>query len=282
MTETGKRRPGRRRLALVAGGTLGLVAVVATAGAVFLLTRGLPEQAPPPREPLLPDLVMPRLDDFQIGIAPDTGKITLFFTATIANAGEGPLLLRADRRHRFSSEWRVDQSFHERDGGLSQVTTPANLVWGGHGHDHWHVRFGASYLLESLDTATTVVRNIRKAGYCFFDQIRSPRARDGDPRAQRFGKDTCSGLRTTSLEMGLSSGWEDPYYNFLPDQSLDVTNLPDGLYRLRATADPDRVLRESDESNNGTWVELRLTTSGDTPQLEVVRHGPSAGPRARI
>ena len=71
-------------------------------------------------------------------------------------------------------------------------------------------------------------------------------------------------------------------YNFLPDQSFDVTKLRDGLYRLRATADPDRVLRESNESNNTTWVDLELTTSTYYPKLRIVGYGPSAGPRARI
>ena len=63
-------------------------------------------------------------------------------------------------------------------------------------------------------------------------------------------------------------------YNFLPDQSFDVTKLRDGLYRLRATADPDRVLRESNESG----AVLELTTSTYYPKLRIVGYGPSAAP----
>jgi hypothetical protein len=225
---------------------------------------------------------MPRIDDFEIGIERSTGTISLSFTAAIANAGEGPLLIRADRRHRFSSDWRVDQRFRERDGSLSEAETPASLAWGGHGHEHWHVRFGASYELERRGASATVERTLRKAGFCFFDHVRSRNPGPASPTSPQFDKDTCDGLDRTSIDMGLSSGWEDPYYNFLPDQELDVTALPDGVYRLHAVADPDRVLRESDESNNATWVDLELTTSTKSPTVRIAGYGPSAGPRARI
>ena len=59
-----------------------------------------------------------------------------------------------------------------------------------------------------------------------------------------------------------------------PDQGLPIIGLGDGIYRLTATADPDRWFRETNERNNTTWVELRLTTSVDPPLVKVVRSGP--------
>ena len=271
----------RNRFLIVALGVTGAALLVAIGAASLYFTRGLADPFPPPRDPLLPDLVLPAIDDLLVGVDRSTGQKTLMFTATIGNAGDGPLIIRADRRHRFSSDWRVDQRFLEADGSLSETETPADLVWGGHGHDHWHVRLGVSYLLETRFGDKSIVQNIRKAGYCFFDHVQS----DVDPAARttaHYRKHTCDGYDETSVEMGLTPGWEDPYYNFLPDQEFDVTNLPDGTYRLKAIADPDRLLRESNEMNNETWLDIELTTTASNPRVRVLRTGPSAGPRARI
>ena len=79
--------------------------------------------------------------------------------------------------------------------------------------------------------------------------------------------------------MGLSRGWGDLYGAGTLDQYLDVTDLADGRYRLRLTADghsadgTDRFL-ESDETNNSTWADLRI--EGNT--VTVLEYGPSAPP----
>ena len=39
--------------------------------------------------------------------------------------------------------------------------------------------------------------------------------------------------------------------------------------------------RETDERNNLTWVDLRLTLSSSPPRLEIVRRGPAEASRAR-
>ena len=81
--------------------------------------------------------------------------------------------------------------------------------------------------------------------------------------------------------MGLSPGWSDPYPWALPDQRLDVTGLEDGVYRLWATADPGGWFRETNERNNLTWVDLRLTLSSSPPRLEIVDRGPAGASGAR-
>lgn len=60
----------------------------------------------------------------------------------------------------------------------------------------------------------------------------------------------------------LHTGWGDTYYQGLPGQSLDVTDLPNGVYYVAVEANPDGVLYESDYSNN---VELRRIRLGGTP-----------------
>ena len=231
---------------------------------------------PPPTHPALPDLAT-ELSEVRAASGFESDRVYLRFTTTIANIASAPLLIRADRRHRWSSEWRISQQFEERSGSRSEIVlSDATLVWGGHGHDHWHLQFGTAYRLEGRPPVDDS-RRLAKAGYCFFDQVRRIASASG----RAYGKDVCDGLDRTSIEMGLSSGWSDPYQWTLPDQVLEITGLPNGTYRLYADADPDDLIRESGEQNNTDWVELRITTSTRPARARVVARAPRAlQPRA--
>jgi hypothetical protein len=262
------RPPLSRRLLLLAAALVPLAAV-GVAAAVAYWPKDLPPPLPPPRQPVLPDLVMPPLSEFNAGRGRDSGRHYLYFTATIGNSGSGPLIVHAVRAE-TRGKWRVSQRFEERGNGTSELSTPAELVWGGHGHSHWHVQLGASYTLTT--PAGDVLRRYEKVGFCFFDQRRFRPA--AAPR--QFLRDACDGEGRLEVEMGLSPAWSDPYQWTLPDQRLDVTGLEDGVYRVVADADPSGWFRESDESNNETWAEVRLTTSADPPRVEVLHTGSHA------
>ena len=73
------------------------------------------------------------------------------------------------------------------------------------------------------------------------------------------------------LRNGLSVGWGDIYHRSLPGQYIDITGLPNGLYRLSATADQADFFLESNDANNSTWVDLRIRDRGVT----VLRRAPS-------
>ena len=60
-----------------------------------------------------------------------------------------------------------------------------------------------------------------------------------------------------------------------------VNGLADGVYRLWAVADPKHYFLESNEQNNLTGVDLRLTTTTSPPRVEVVRQG-AAGASAWV
>ena len=73
----------------------------------------------------------------------------------------------------------------------------------------------------------------------------------------------------------MSVGWSDPYFWQLEDQSVAVTGLADGRYRLTADADPDNWLTETNEANNETWVVIALGTLPDgLRSVEVVESAP--------
>ena len=182
--------------------------------------------------------------------------------------------VRADGRGR----WRVSQRFDEADGSTSESVTKGDVVWGGHGHDHWHVHLGASYWLTRPDS-TEVLRSYDKVGFCFFDQRPLVDAAVDRAGAPQFPK---SGVQRSpdplEFTMGVSPGWADPYPWALPDQRLLLTGLEDGVYRLWAAADPGNWFKEANETNNATWVDIRDAAQADSACRQVVRRGASARP----
>lgn len=238
-----------------------------------LRSPSLPEPLPPPRSPALPDLAMSPLTEISASQAAEGDERYVEFTAAIGNVGIGALLVHAVRADERGA-WRVSQRFDEPDGSTSETITQGDVVWGGHGHEHWHVHMGASYWL-TRPGSTTPLRKFDKVGFCFFDQRPLVEQPADAPARPRFPKSGCNVEETLEFTMGLSPGWSDPYNWTLPDQRLSVTGLEDGVYRLWATADPGGWFRETDEANNLTWVDLRLTLSVSPPRVEVVRHGPA-------
>jgi hypothetical protein len=258
---------------LLIGLLVGVPLLVLGLGVAWTLrSPSLPDPLEAPRDPVLPDLAMSPLTDFIAGVAPD-GDQYVSFTASIGNVGRGPFIVhavRADER----GDWRVSQRFRERNAPTSELVTPGDMVFGGHGHDHWHVQTGASYWLTQPGSSE-ILRRYSKVGYCFFDQARLVERPADSPVVPTFGKGDCDGRGRRDLEMGLSAGYADPYFWTLPDQRLLVNGLDDGVYRLWATADPGGWFRESNETNNLTWVDLRLTLSVRPPRVEIVRRGPA-------
>lgn len=270
----------KRRPLLIAGAAVVLAAIAVVVALFAFRDDSKPKVAlPSPHRPILPDLSVAQLSDVTAETGED-GTRKILFTTTIVNVGRGPFMVHATRRS-GSSSWLVTQRFRESPSGLSELATPANLVWGGHGHNHWHVKLGAAYELYRLNGAAPArapAVSLTKAGYCFFDQRPFRLTVPGAPGKQVVERTACSGRSVTSLTMGLSPGWGDPYSWLLSDQWVDVTELPAGTYRLTATADPDGWFRETDERNNTTFVDLRMwKAGGGSLRIKILRYGPSAG-----
>jgi hypothetical protein len=224
--------------------------------------------------PAQPDLGMARLSDIYLAI-PAGGQKQLRFSATIVNVGAGPFELAASRTS-GSGAFSVSQRTYDSDGSSSVAPTPgASLVFGGDGHNHWHVNARERYELRRLDNGVKVGTS-SKSGFCFFD-TGAYRMLAGSPASAVYTSVGCGVASSLDVTMGLSVGWGDTYRWTLPDQFIDVTNLSGGKYRLHAEADPNGWFRESSRQNNVTWADLALTTSrkGAT-SVKVLRYGPSA------
>jgi len=213
----------------------------------------------------LPDLRMARLVNLQIQNTTD-GRKLLRFDSIIVNVGAGKFEAHGSRRNTTSS-MTVTQRIYNDAGGYRDLPTTAQMYFAGDGHNHWHLRDLETYALTRLDNGVKVGTGA-KHGFCFFDNYRF-----GSTQAASY---TGCGYNPDALgvRMGLSVGWGDRYGSGLPDQYIDVTGLTSGRYRLTAMADEAKWFVESDDSNNITWVNIRI--SGNS--VSVVTWGPSAQP----
>jgi hypothetical protein len=163
----------------------------------------------------------------------------------------------------------VTQRIRNSVGSYRQVSTPAVMFWAGDGHDHWHVRDVEAYRLIRLDNGRRVGTGA-KHGFCYFDNTAYRLGLAGAPSASVYGG--CGRAGDLRVKTGLSVGWGDTYPAPIAFQWIDITGLKAGRYRLRATADPANWFAETNNANNGTWVDLKLTGSG----VRVVAYGPAA------
>jgi hypothetical protein len=216
---------------------------------------------------MLPDLAMAKLQHLSTDY--DGSRRLLRFTAIIVNVGAGPIEVRS-KRTSTSSPWTSQQVIYNDAGGSRTVDTPSvELVYGGDGHNHWHVKDLERYRLVPTGGGTERAGN--KAGFCFFDNYQYKLSLPGAPQTVKYPRSVCGTQTSLTLRHGLSVGWGDSYSWSLPDQYIETTGLPDGTYRLWATADQADNFIESSESNNSTWVDLRIDANGVT----VLRKAPN-------
>jgi hypothetical protein len=223
----------------------------------------------------LPDLGMGRLDDDPIHVdtTSQPGRRLLRFSTIIVNIGDGPFEVLGRRTRATQTTMRtVEQRIYDDAGGSRLVSTTASMVFGGDGHDHWHVRDLEQFRLTNSRDSTVRVAFGAKFGYCFFDNYPYRLSLPGAPQSNVYRASDCGTTDSLSVDTGLSIGWGDEYTSTLRDQYIDITDLPDGRYRLRVTADFRRKFLETNETNNATWVDLDIAGTNVT----VVRHGPTA------
>lgn len=238
--------------------------------------------AAPPADPLaglpLPDLAMAPTRDLKVVNRPD-GHTELRFTSTVVNIGHG-LLVVAAHRDAVGKAWTVAQEILSPAGSvLRAIGLPLQPVWGGDGHNHWHVPGVAKYQLLRLSDNQLVGAN-HKIGFCFFDNS-FHRALPETPDKPEFPNDQgCAhgDRRATHFRMGLSVGWGDVYRWKIPGQSIDISNVPAGRYRLLGMANGDGLLLESDRSDNLTWIDFELVRHGNHATVRILDHGSDERP----
>jgi len=256
-----------KKVVLASVAPIALALLIALLTLVVLYAPSRPAYAQTDR---LPDLGMAYPKGFLIENTSD-GRKLLRFASTVVNVGAGPLELHGQRPDSGAPEMTVTQRIFDDAGGYRDVPTTAIIFWGGDGHNHWHVKDLEDFQLERLDNGVKV-GTYAKHGFCFFDNSNygSPDPAFYTPRQTQ----SCGGgLSATQTMMGLSPGWGDKYGRALVGQYIDITGLTPGQYRLIGTADASDWFLESDNANNVTWVDIRLTA---TDKVRILARGPSA------
>jgi Lysyl oxidase len=246
-----------------------VVALAAAAALVALLAALLVANAPAgaasDREP---DLRMDQARSLQIQNT--GGRKLLRFDSIVVNAGAGPFELRGTENTGSSQMRKVEQRIFDDAGGSRYVTTPATMVFGGDGHNHWHVRNLQDFELTRLDNGAKVSPPTAKMGFCFFDNVRYS---SSTPQTYTQPTGACAGGSSAAQTMmGLSPGWGDLYGANLPDQYIDITGQPAGRYRLTLIADQDNWFVEGNNANNFSWIDIQL--GAKKPRIVAV--GPGA------
>jgi hypothetical protein len=240
--------------------------------AVVSCGGGIPEVGEPVGEPVLPDLApVPPVD---LRTRAEGDRVTVRFSSTLVNVGDGDFLLRGTRAF---DEWTVEQEIRHSGGGGQLTPTEAAMVWGGDGHEHWHIERVATYTLYRLDENGEIVENDielpdAKIGFCFYDHSRV--FEDG-PAETVYRHEECGDEEDNEIRMGMSTGWSDKYDFDLPGQSIDVTDLEDGLYRVVGVADAQGWFEEANEENNVTWLDFELMTQDDLRLASLRDIGPN-------
>ena len=203
----------------------------------------------------LPD--MSAASPSQFRIVNSGGRRLLRFTGILINKGAGPMEILAQRPD-SSSPWRVRQVIDNTSGGERRMDTDATLVYGGDGHNHWHVKSMMAYHLWSGHGT----RADRKVGYCFFDTTLWSPSLPRSPGSPHYRESWCGGRTALTSRTGISVGWADTYRWSLPHQWIDITGLPGGTYTVRAMSDPNDWFLEEDEIGRCGWTKVRFGSSG--------------------
>ena len=210
-----------------------------------------------PRPSMLPDLVaLPAW-----GISTDEysapGRDLLDFGATVWDAGPAPMVVEGFRRTgtNIMDAW---QTFYRGDKPVARAPVGTMVYDSDPGHEHWHFEQFATYRLLGSDKHN-IVRS-QKTGFC----LAPTDAIDLTVSGAIWNPGTlglysaCGDASAIWTRETLPTGWGDTYFQSLPGQSFDITDLPNGTYFIQVQADPTGAIYERSSSNDSQLREVIL------------------------
>ena len=217
---------------------------------------------------LLPDLGMGPINDFSLDTKTIPGHRLLRFNGTIANVGAGPFEVYGSRPWVNEPNMRIEQHVYQTTGAIRPVPTHGVMFYAGDGHQHWHVKDLEGAKLTDLD-GNLVSDTYVKTGFCPSDNAIYDSSVPGTPAKSAYHGCGKKQPALVSIVTGISVGWGDWYPANVRYQWLDITDLPNGTYRVWAIADPNGYFLESNENNNTTWTDIRIGKD-----VQIVDYGP--------
>jgi lysyl oxidase len=214
----------------------------------------VPEITPPSYA--VPDLAA--LPAWGISTMRRDGRDHLVFGATVWNAGPSPMTVegyrRADQDVMDAWQYFTDSSGHvigkAQAGEMEYDARP--------GHEHWHFDQFATYALTDA-TKTDVVRS-EKVSFCLaptdaIDLL--VKGAEWSPYQTGLSS-ACGEPGSLWVRETLPVGWGDTYVQWLPGQSFDVTDLPNGRYFIRVQVNPLGALVDGTSDDDVSFRRVRL------------------------
>jgi hypothetical protein len=260
-----RRVPGRRgRAALVAFVTVALIGGAASAWAAV-------------SKQLLPDLDPDEPHSLQTFTSKDdtdgSQHAYLTFEVTINNVGAGPLIVRGHRADASQPQMTADQMIRTSDRKTTTVPSVGTLTYDPD-LDRWGLEPYQTYELRSK--AGALVQKAQDSGFCVEDngaarsRTRKKLILPGKPHQRVYVG--CGKRQPTllTLDTGISVGWKNRHAAMNSGQVIEVTNVPDGTYRLVQRVNPARKLKEASYVNNASSVLVSIHHVGSAVSARVL------------
>lgn len=214
----------------------------------------------------LPDLSPFAIYDLRLATL-NSRKI-LKFSASFVNKGKRQFELIGDPNVKGDGYRNVYQRTIKDDGSF-QDKIVGNFEWH-EAHDHYHYGdfaeyvFGPVKLALSNSKAPLAIR--QKTTFCLRDNELAMPDLEGAPVNKGF-------VGCNQTRQGVSVGWTDIYKYDLPDQYIDVHDMPAGTYQLSFFLDSNQRFSEESKENNISTVFFELN-----PAKNLVKQIASAAP----
>lgn len=217
-----------------------------------------------PDPSILPDLAA--LPSWGIRVENRPRRSVLSFGATVWVGGASDLVVEGFRR---AGEATMDAyQYFYRDGEIVGKAPAGELEFDDKdGHQHWHFKQFAQYSL--VDASGGDIKMSRKEAFCLAPTDAIDITLAGASLDPYLGLATACGERESIwIRETLPLGWGDTYFQNLPGQSFDITNLPNDTYYIRVEANPGGALHEQSADNNAELREVIL--KGKAGQRRVI------------
>ncbi|MFT4164132.1 MAG: lysyl oxidase family protein [Microlunatus sp.] len=226
------------------------------------------QRAKKPSGPL-PDLRSLPAWDIQV----EDGRY-LNFSATVWNAGPGPMVVDGFRSKKNPNLMKAYQYFFTKSGKQKGYAPVGGMEWDARdGHDHWHFQDFASYQL--VDSKKKFVALSSKEAFCLANtDAVNYLVKGANWKPTNTDLHTSCGTRESiGVREVLDSGSGDTYVQSLPGQSFDLKGLRNGTYFIKIKANPDKRLYERKTSNNTSYRKVVIGGREGARTVKVAKVG---------
>jgi hypothetical protein len=206
------------------------------------------------------------LPAYGISTTTEDTRDLLNFSAVTWNAGPAPMVIDGFRSAGNTELMDAMQAFYADDLLVGHAPIGSLEYHRGGGHDHWHFQDFSRYELVSTSQTTQLSG---KQSWCLANNYPVDLTLPGvrwtvteEPLSTSCGGESALWVREV-----LAVGWGDEYVQSVSGQSFDITDLPNGVYTIRITANPEGNLYEVTDRNN---VSERIVRLGGVPGARTV------------